>query len=460
MKSKSKSVSKASSKEIFGWCAFDFANSSYTTVIITVIFGPVFANLIVPSSSDSNNPHALGNSLWALALGISYILTALLGPLLGTITDLSPTKKKFLFSAYLSCVCSTALLYFVNSPQLYWLAFIIIILSCASFSLSENFISSFLPFLAEKKELGKISGYAWAVGYFGGILSVIFVRLLVGESTPENFDRLRWIGPLTALFFLLAGIPTFLFLKEPKLTVSKEKGSSYFYLALGRLKKSLREIRRFRDLSLFLSALFFALAALSIAVSFTFIYGKQELGLNHKEEALAFVFTNLSAALGAFVFGRLQDRWGALRIFMLTLFLWIVSILFLFYIRELKDLLAFSLNINYSLQSIFIAFASFAGLGLGATQAGGRTIVALFSPENRAGEFFGLWGIAGKLAMAFGLFSIAGLQSLFGLHNSLLIMVFFFAFSLGLCFFAREKRGIRRADQEAYMTNPPANPLA
>ena len=438
---------KAFPKEIFAWCTFDLANSSYTTVIITVIFGPVFTNLIVPSSNDPNHPHVLGNSLWALALGLSYILTALLSPILGTITDLSPTKKKFLFSAYLACVCSTASLYVISSSQLYWLAFIIIIFSCASFHLTENFISSFLPFLAKKEKLGKISGYAWGVGYFGGVLSVILVRLVVGESTPENFAKLRWIGPMTALFFFLTGIPTFLFLKEPKLKTLK-KGSSYFRLALGRLKKSLEDISRFRDLFLFLSALFFALASLSIAISFTFIYGKQEIGLNHKEEALAFVFTNLSAALGAFLLGRLQDHWGSLRIFMLTLLFWILSILLIFYIHELSSLLTSFFGTHWSVQSLFIILASFAGLALGATQAGGRTIVALFAPKGRAGEFFGLWGIAGKLAMALGLFSIASLQSLFGLHNSFLIMTLFFAFSIGLCFFVDEKRGVHQAEVE------------
>ena len=441
-----KTLSKAPFKELFGWCMFDFANSSYTTVIITVLFGPVFTSLIVPNTDDPSNPYALGNSLWALALGLSYILAALAGPFLGTVTDLLPVKKKFLFAAYFACICSTASLYFVSSSELYLLAFIIIIFSAASFSLSENFVSSFLPFLGPKEALGKISGYAWAVGYFGGILSVLFVRLSVGESTPENFENLRWIGPLTALFFLFAGIPTFLFLKEPPLKHVKEKGISYFQLGYQKLKSSLQDLVHFRDLSFFLAALFFALAALSIVISFTFIYGKQEIGLSSGQEALTFILTNLSAALGAFVFGRLQDRLGALRVFILTLFLWISSILFLFYIRDLTALLNSLLGTSHSVRTIFIIFASFAGLGLGATQAGGRTIVALFAPENRSGEFFGLWGLAGKMAMTFGLFSLAGLQSLFGLHKALLVMVLFFGLSLVLCFFINEKRAISKAE--------------
>ena len=96
-------IKKKSRLEIFSWCMFDFANSSYTTVIITAIFAPVFTNIIVPSSEYSENPYSMGNSLWALALGISCLLTAILSPLLGAITDISASKKKFLFTSYLEC---------------------------------------------------------------------------------------------------------------------------------------------------------------------------------------------------------------------------------------------------------------------------------------------------------------------------------------------------------------------
>ncbi|MCX7999281.1 MAG: MFS transporter, partial [Leptospiraceae bacterium] len=199
---------RVSFKELFGWCMFDFANSSYTTVIITVIYGDIFSRIIVPPTADPENPYRYGNMLWALALAISYILVVISGPIIGAITDYSARKKQFLFYTYILCVVSTALLFFSSKPGDIWLPFVLIIISNFAFASSENIVSSFLPFLGPKEDLGKISGYAWAIGYFGGLASVLLVNTL-GEVKLENFENLRLVGPYTALFFLISGIPTF-----------------------------------------------------------------------------------------------------------------------------------------------------------------------------------------------------------------------------------------------------------
>ena len=441
------SSQKASRKEIFGWCIFDFANSAYTTVIITAIFAPIFTTLIVPpfSLDDKMNPHSLGNTLWAAALAVSYGIAALLGPFLGAITDFSPKKKRFLFYAYIGCSFSTACLWFVEDQNFFIFAFLVLIVSNTFFCLSENFISSFLPHLASKKDIGKISGYAWGIGYFGGMLAVLLVRLIVGESTLENYGTLRLVGPLTALFFLLAGIPTFLFVKEPKSDSQKEKNTSYFRIAYKTVLRSLRDILQLRDLSLFLIVLFFSTASLQIVIAFAFVYGIQEIGLSSGQEAAAFVLMNLTAALGSFLFGRLQGRWGALPVFMLTLLVWITSIFLLFYIHEITLFINSLSDSQYSISAVFTVIASFAGLCLGSTQSSGRSIIALFSPKNKSGEIFGIWGLSGKAASLTGLLAIAFLQQIFGLHNAMLGVGVFFFISLCLCFFVNEKRGIQAA---------------
>ncbi len=434
-------------KQIFGWCMFDFANSSYTTVIITVVFGPIFTKLIVPNSNAQNN-YAQGNQLWALALALSYVLVAFLGPLLGTISDKLPLKKKFLFASYLSCVIFTSLLWFVKGTDFYLLAFFLLVLSNFSFSIGENFCSAFLPFLGSKENLGKLSGYAWSIGYFGGIASVIFVRLFVGETKAENFETLRWVGPLTALFFLVAGIPTFALLKEPKMnyqkvtTKLKKNIKQYIQQALVQIKDTFILLRHHFDLSLFFISLFFALSGLSIIISFTFIYGNQEIGLSTKQETITFVLVNLSAALGALIFGFIQDRKGPIFTFNSILVLWVISVLFLYFIKKITLLFNQNFNTEISVQTFFMIMGSIAGLGLGATQSAGRAIVGLFAPENQIGKFYGFWGISGKLAAAFGLLSIGYLQKAFGLQNAILVMVIFFSLALFFCLFVNEKRAL------------------
>ena len=428
----------AKRKELISWSFFDFANSSYTTIIITVIYGNVFTSLLVPSNPSQDNPYALGNSLWALALALSYFIVAFFGPLLGALCDLRPYKKKFLFYSYVLCILASSSLYFAHSPNLYILAFFLVILSNLAFSFGENFISSFLPFLASKESLGKLSGYAWGLGYFGGILSVILIRLLIGDTSAENFQNLAWVGPLTALFFLVTGLPTFLYLREPQLKVKLPFSAFSVYKKLAETSKSLVY---YKDLFLFFLSLFFCLAGLSIVISFSFIYARQEINLSGTQEVIAFVLTNISAAIGAVFFGRMQDRWSPVKVFMLTLLFWILTTLILYFLKEIHLLLRLSM----SLPSFFLVFSFFAGLSLGATQAGGRAIVALFSPEAKIGEFFGLWGMTSKASYALALLGLAFLQNLFGLHNSILFILVLFILALIVSFFVNEKRGIQHS---------------
>lgn len=185
---------KARRREIFGWCMFDFANQAYTLLIITVIFGDLYTRIVVGDAPD----YRLGNLLWSLALCLSYLLVVLSAPLLGAIMDQARAKKRILFASYLLTVASTALLYYVAPGQV-WLGFALIV-SNTAYSAGESFIASFLPFLGERHELGRISGLGWALGYAGGLLSAGFVLVFPGRVSAENFERMRWVGPLLRLF--------------------------------------------------------------------------------------------------------------------------------------------------------------------------------------------------------------------------------------------------------------------
>ena len=165
--------SRAPKKELFGWAMFDFANSSYTTVIITVVYAVMFPEIIV--GIDTDGSFGTGNLLWSLALAISYGLVVVAAPIFGAIIDFTAAKKKFLFLSYLLTIVATAALFFIK-PGYYQLGMILIILSNFGFATGESFVSSFLPELGPPQDLGKISGYAWGLGYFGGLLSTILAN--------------------------------------------------------------------------------------------------------------------------------------------------------------------------------------------------------------------------------------------------------------------------------------------
>jgi UMF1 family MFS transporter len=433
---------KASVKELIGWAMFDFANSSYTTVIITVVFCVIFPKIIVGDAPE----YRTGNLLWSVALSISYLIVLLSAPLFGAIMDFTGSKKKFLFGSCLLTVFATAALFFV-APGDVMLGMLLVVLSNVGFSYSEAFVSSFLPGLGPPESLGRISGFAWGLGYFGGLLStaIVVFGLGAGAVTLENFSRLRLVGPATGLFFLLAAVPTFLWLNERGAPRLLPPGANILKVSFNRLARTMRDIGDYRDLAVLFASFFFAYAGLSIVISFAFIYGDQVVKWTGATQVLMFVITQLTAAGGAFLFGFMQDGWGAKRTFILTLFLWIAAISLIYGVSGVTGFLNGLTGASFEEERVFLAIGSIAGLGLGATQSACRAMVGLFSPGSKAGEFFGLWSLTGKLSSIIGLMGIGLLQTLFGLHRAILICSLFFLISIVIVFFVDEKRGIASA---------------
>jgi len=427
---------RAPAREIFGWAMFDFANSSYTTVIVTVVFSVIFPRLIVGDGPE----YRQGNLLWSVALSVSYGLVVLTAPVLGAIMDFRAAKKRFLFGSYLLTVAATALLYFASPGQVL-LAIMLVVISNYGFSAGESFTSSFLPDLGPTEELGKISGYAWGLGYVGGIACTALVLGIVGDQTLENFDRVRLVGPVTALFFLVAAVPTFMFLRERGTPKTLPPGDTLLGMGFRRIVETGRALGGFRDLLMFFVSFFFAMAGLSIVIAFAFIYGDQVIRWSPTSQMLMFVITNLTASVGAVGFGFLQKRWGNLRTFNVTLGIWVAAIVGIWGTPGITAWLNGAFGTAWRAESVFLFMGAMAGLCLGATQSASRTLVAVFSPESKSAEFFGFWGLFGKLAAIFGLLSLGVLQVRLGLQAAILLCSLFFLVALVLTLFVREERG-------------------
>ena len=435
-------IPRASNKEIFGWGMFDFANQAYTLLIITVIFPVLFTTVIV---GDAENDYRLGNLLWSVALASSYFLVVLTGPVFGAIMDYSALKKKFLFYSYLLTIISTTFLYFVE-PGLVVLGVALIIISNFAYAIGENFIASFLPSLGPPKDLGKISGFGWALGYIGGLFSAGFVIIYLGDATAENFDRIRWVGPYAALFFMLAAIPTFLWVKEPGARKELPPGETFVSMGFKRLGETMRMIGQFKDLGVFLISVFFAMAGIYIVISFAFIYGDQVVRWDETVRVLMFVVVQITAAIGAFSFGFIQDKIGAKLTYNITLGLWFLGVLGIWAVTDITDWLNVAFGTEFEAQYVFLYIGVIAGLSLGSSQSASRALVGIFSPENKSAEFFGFWGLSNKVAGVFGIIGLGLLQAEFGLQRSVLFCAFLFLIAIIICLFVNEKRGETAAD--------------
>ena len=434
-------TSKAGRREIFGWSMFDFANQAFTLLIITVIFGDLYTRIIVGDAPD----YRLGNLLWSLALCLSYLLVVLTAPLLGAVMDHACAKKRLLFASYVLTVVATALLYFVT-PGLIWLGFALIVISNTAYSAGESFIASFLPSLGAADELGKVSGFGWALGYAGGLVAAGFALYFLGEVSAANFDRVRWVGPFSAFFFLIAAIPTFLWVREPALGPRRALQAGFLAEGHRRLMATVHSISRFPDLSRLFVSILFAMAGVYVIVAFSFIYGAQVIGWSEGTRNLMFIVVQITALLGALLFGWLQGGLGGRLTYALTLCLWICAILAIYFVAELTALLNQGLGMHFDIEQVFLFAGLLSGLSLGSSQSVGRALVGAFSPEHRAAEMFGFWGMFSKLAAIFGIFGVGLLQWIFGLQGAVLFCIVLFACALVPLATIDEARGIRVAE--------------
>ncbi|WFE73026.1 MFS transporter [Halomonas sp. M1] len=428
-------ASYASRREIFGWAMFDFANQAYTLLIITVVFGELFTTVIV---GDRGDGFRLANFLWSLGLAISYLMVVITAPLCGAVMDYRAEKKRFLLISYLATVMTTAMLYFVE-PGFVVVGLLLIVLSNYAYSMGESFIAAFLPELGPPNALGKISGFGWALGYIGGLFAAGFTLAVLGEATLENFERIRWVGPFAAGFFLLAAIPTFLWLKERG--TPQPRGVAYGRIAQQRVLSTLHELRYFKDLSIFLVSLLFSMAGVYIIIAFAFIYGAQVIGWDESVRNIMFIIVQITAAAGALGFGFLQDRLGAKRTYQMTLALWVTAIVAIWATPELTVWANSRFGWQWQAQHVFLVVGCLAGLSLGSSQSASRALVGLFSPLAKSAEFFGFWGLANKLAGVLGIVMLGVLQTLIGLQASILLCVGLFIIAMLICASVNERRG-------------------
>jgi MFS transporter, UMF1 family len=413
-------------REIFGWAMFDFANSSYTTIVVTVGFSVYFVSLVAPPGR--------GELLWGLGILISNGLVVLLSPLVGAVADDSGRKKLFLFASYAACVVGTAALWWVV-PGRVGLGIALFVVSNVAFAFGENFAAAFLPEISTAKTMGRISGLGWGLGYFGGLFSLLAVsQLLAGDFVVDNIGRLRLAWPITAAFFLVAGIPTFLLLRERAPRGPRRRPAEYARVGYARVADTFRSLDHFRDLARFLAVFFVFTCGLAAVITFAAIYAKDTLAFTGTELITLFLVLQISSAAGALGFGWVQDRLGALRTVRVTLVLW-VAVCVAAYLAVDK--------------ATFWGVALGAGLGIGSLQSACRALVGLFAPLEKTGELFGFWGLAGKAAFAVGPFVFGALAWLTGSQRVAIVSTaLFFLAGLAALGSVDEARG--RAAAEAW----------
>src|SRR5262245_33255760 len=220
---------------------YDFANSGYTTVVITAVFNAYFVGVVCAGQS-------WGTFAWTLALSVSYALVIFSAPILGAYADAHAAKKKLLAVTTTGCVLGTALLSLVGPGELA-LAIALIVLSNVFFGTGENVAAAFLPEIARGEAMGKVSAWGWSLGYIGGLLTLAACLAYVTMAQAQGQTGAQFVPItmlITAIVFAIASSFTFLFLKERARPQELQKGAAL--QALARVGQTLRQARQYRDL--------------------------------------------------------------------------------------------------------------------------------------------------------------------------------------------------------------------
>lgn len=426
-------------REIFGWAMYDFANSSFTTVVITVVYAPFFTRAIATGPAP--------NSVWSLAIQIGTIATLLLSPLAGAIVDKAGRKKRFLLFSTAACASATAALYFVT-PGGVVLGVLLIAISNAAFMLGEVFCASFLTELADRRSIGRISGLGWSLGYFGGLASLLLVGLFI-TADPDvdaiaNANQTRIAMVVTGAFFALAAIPTFVLVRERARPAPGFENASYgklFRAGWSEMRATFSLVREHPVLFRFLLAFLVYMAGLYAIIAFVGIYAERELEMSLEDLTILFLVVQVSAALGAFGFGYLERWVGPKRTVLLTLGWWAFGVLSIYFLDSIAN------TIGIAPKTAFTALALVLGSAMGATQSSSRAMVGLLTPASRSAQMFGFWGSFARLSNLLGL-TYGFAADAVGLRPALWLVVAFFGAGAILLVRVPVEEGIAAAECE------------
>ncbi len=415
---------------IAAWCTYDWANSGFTTLVVTFIYSTYFVQAFADDAGT-------GTLLWSRGIVISSILIALLSPLLGAAADRGGARRTFLIISTLVCVAATTLLAFVTPDQSNAVlkALTVFIIANVAFEIGMVFYNAFLPTVASPERIGRVSGYGWGLGYAGGLGCLVvallgFVGLpglepLLTLSTEQAFN-VRATNLLVAGWFLIFSVPIFLWVRDP----AEGTGGIHIGQAFADLKATAHKIRQYRQIIRFLLARLVFNDGLVTVFAFAGIYASGTFGFSQSDIIVFGIVINVAAGLGAWVFGIMDDRRGGKSTIMVSLAALSVATLIAVFAPTRAWLWVAGIGI---------------GIFAGPNQSASRSLMGRFVPERHQSEFFGFFAFSGKATAFLGPLLLGILSEAYGQRVGVSVVVLFFLAGGALLWTVDEKEGIDAA---------------
>lgn len=386
------------SKQVFNWSLFDFANSTFATIIVAFVYAIYFKKVVA-----GNEPVA--DLYWSAAINISMIVVAFLSPVLGAASDHYSSKKKYLIFFTFMSILSTGLLYFITEGMIFW-GIVLFILANIGFQAGLGFYDAFIKEISEPMNYNRVSSFGYAVGYLGSLASLAAVIIL--QDTP----RLTFVA--CAFMFLFFSLPMFLFIKERKKIITDSVRPNFLIIGLRRTAETLRHINQYRNLKLFLFSYFLYIDGVNTIIFFSANYAQTTLNFDIPELIMFFIIVQVTALGGSFLFSWIADRAGTKRTISFIILSWAILTLAVFFADS---------------KSSFLVIGGFAGIFLGSSQALSRSFMGKLTPDEKKTEFFGFYSLFEKTSTILGPLTFGLVSWLTGNQRYAVasIMVFFIA---------------------------------
>lgn len=419
-------------RAIWSWALYDFANSPFTTLIVTFVYATYFTQAIAPDPIT-------GTALWSRAVTVTALVVAICSPILGALADRGGYRKRFVIVFTLICVLATAGLYEVVPGQIA-AALVLVVIANVAYEFGVVFYNAFLPDLAPPERVGRISGYGWGLGYIGGLLALALALVtLIQPEVPwfgfstELGENIRATNLLVAVWFVIFTLPFLFWVTEDKSMVS---GSGRVVSdAIAQLRSTFREIRRYREIVRFLVARFIYNNGLVTVFAFGGIYAAESFGFTLQEVLVFGIVLNVAAGLGALVMGHLDDAIGGKSTIVVSL-VGLTAATVLAVLATTKPWLWIA--------GIVI------GVFSGPNQSASRSLMARFVPPESENEFFGFFAFSGKFTAFVGPFLLGEITRWTGSQRwGVSVVLVMFAVGMILMIPLNEKEGIARAGRGA-----------
>ncbi len=361
-------------REVWAWAAFDFANSGYTTVVLTAVFNAYFVGVICGNASWAT-------LLWTSVIAASNILAIVCMPFVGAATDLKANKKFWTVLMSLLCIAGTVGLAFTGSGTV-WLAVFMVVVSNFAYNIGETLNSAFLPEIADEQSMGKVSGWGWSFGYCGGLLTLglsLWAVLVMQAKGVSAEGYVPYTMVITAVVFFVAAMPLALWLKERAIPRTQANFWSLVKESQASLIATFKSLPKHKNFAWLVASGLSFQGGIAVVVTLAAVYADQAMGFTPDETILLVLLVNITAAVGAFAFGYVEDRIGHKYALMVTLLIWIAMVAVAYFAQT---------------KPIFWIAANLAGIAMGSSQSAGRALVGVLAPEKDRATFYSFWNMA------------------------------------------------------------------